>query len=161
MRPSWYATLNGPHRSPHSFVNWWINSMAMCVVMLRVFKYLGRMSTTENQIRSHPASALQSLTGRKASTVTSPLHPTNQRYWFHVSHESAHTAGISCHLSPFEVLWWALVSWAILPALKSDTLSAFQVSLTGWHSRWRQESIVTITILWTKKNNSLIRATVQ
>ena len=38
----------------------------------------------------------ESLTGREASTATSHAHPTNQRSWFHASHESAHTAGISC-----------------------------------------------------------------
>ena len=39
-----------------------------------------------------------------ASTTMSPLHPTNQRGWFRVSHESAYSAGICCRLSPCEVL---------------------------------------------------------
>ena len=30
--------------------------------------------------------------------------PTNQRWWFHASHESAHNAGISCRISPYEAL---------------------------------------------------------
>jgi len=47
----------------------------------------------------------ESLTGREASTATSPLHPTNQRCWFHASLEPAHTAGVGCRLSPNEALY--------------------------------------------------------
>jgi len=39
--------------------------------------------------------SVESLRVREASTVMSPLHPTNQRGWFQASHESAHTAGMS------------------------------------------------------------------
>ena len=46
----------------------------------------------------------ESLTGKEASTATSSLHPTDQRCWFHASHQSAHSAGTSCRLSPFEAL---------------------------------------------------------
>ena len=37
--------------------------------------------------------------------VMSPLHPTNQRSWFHASHESVQSAGISCRLSPYKALY--------------------------------------------------------
>jgi len=50
------------------------------------------------------APTLETLTGKEASTATSPLHYTNQRRWFH-AHKSAHTAGISCRLSPYEALY--------------------------------------------------------
>jgi len=49
-------------------------------------------------------SVLESLAGREAAAATSPLHPINQRCWFHGSHESAHSAGLSCRLSPYEAL---------------------------------------------------------
>jgi len=45
-----------------------------------------------------------SLTGREASTATTPLHPTNQRCWFHASHQSAHFAGMFC-ISPYVALY--------------------------------------------------------
>jgi len=48
--------------------------------------------------------SLESFIGREASTATSPLHPTNQRCWFHASYESALSAGRSCCLSPYEAL---------------------------------------------------------
>jgi len=53
---------------------------------------------------SVPAGPKEPQREREASTATSPLHPTNQRGWFHASHESAHTAGRSCRLSPYEAL---------------------------------------------------------
>jgi len=46
----------------------------------------------------------ESLTGREASTATSPFHPTNQRCWFHASHQSAHAAGKGFRLSTYEAL---------------------------------------------------------
>jgi len=49
-------------------------------------------------------SILESPTTKEASTAMSPWHPTNQRCWFHASHESANSAGIS-RLSPYEALY--------------------------------------------------------
>jgi len=54
--------------------------------------------------RSFVAISLESFSGREASL----LHFTNQRCWFHASHESAHSAGISCRLSPYEALYISL-----------------------------------------------------
>jgi len=48
---------------------------------------------------------LERLIGKEASTATSPLHPTKQRWWFRESNESAHTAGISNRLFHYEALW--------------------------------------------------------
>jgi len=56
------------------------------------------------QRRTSQGLRVESLTGREASTATSPLHPTNQRCCFHASHESAHTARISCRVSFYEAL---------------------------------------------------------
>jgi len=56
---------------------------------------------------------IESLAGRETSTATLPMHPTNQRCWFQASHESAHSAGISCCPSPNETLY------AILQALNA------------------------------------------
>jgi len=47
---------------------------------------------------------LESPKGREASTATPPLLPTSQLLWSHASHESVHTAVISCRLSPYEAL---------------------------------------------------------
>jgi len=50
------------------------------------------------------------LTGREASVATSSLHLTNQRCWFHASHESSHTAGIGRRLSPVDALFCSIFS---------------------------------------------------
>jgi len=55
---------------------------------------------------------VESLVERDASTATSPLHPTNQRYGYHASHQSAHTAGISCRLSLTRLSGWSAEAMA-------------------------------------------------
>ena len=61
--------------------------------------------------RSTRQCPLENLTGREVSTVTSPLHPTNPRCWFHASHQSALTAGISC-LCPYQALQCPHITYA-------------------------------------------------
>jgi len=72
------------------------NSMRLCWCdRVKIFSVL-RCWTQASEFPQISRTSLESLAGRETSTATSPLHPTNQRCWFHASHESAHSAGISC-----------------------------------------------------------------
>ena len=60
---------------------------------------------------------LECFTMRGASTATSPLHSTNQRRWFHASHQSAHNAGITRRFPPYETLVTYLLKTSLFGTL--------------------------------------------